>query len=94
MYDIILAEMTELNGLIEEIESIHQLTTQTSSSYNLSDINRKYSLFIFIVLIFRKNSCDIPPTQPAPKKIMKSIYLFYFIKCSIITTNSSSSIYC
>ena len=45
MYDIILSEMTELNGLIEEIESIHQLTTQTSSSYNLSDINRKYSTF-------------------------------------------------
>ena len=43
MYDMILAEMTELNGLIEEIESIHQLTSQTSPSYNLSDISRKYS---------------------------------------------------
>ena len=43
MYDMILAEMNELNGLIEEIESIHQLTSQTSPSYNLSDINRKYS---------------------------------------------------
>lgn len=45
MYDMILAEMTELNGLIEEIDSIHQLTSQTSPSYNLSDINRKYSSF-------------------------------------------------